>query len=378
MFRKMIRHNIKIYWRWFLGLVLAFIVILLALYMRMISVRSSALQSESQRKAQAVEIIGTEVTDVWKNMNFLARVEGGQTVTVRSVVSGWVKERNVEIGSVVEKGDTLLTLMDERKDLALKEAESRLIAAKANLRELNRLFRRNVGLFEKGIVAKDTQESLKNQIEAQRAQVDALEAIYKRAEWDYDHLVVTAPIDGRITEVRPDTGQEVMLDEAVVKMVNSTSKRIVAGVDASLARTLKKVEIIKLKNDIVGRIETAEARIIGISPDIDMESGTYSLEAEITSPEVEWLPGEIVNVEAPVERLESVVVIPRSAVLSDNENKFLFIYQDGKAIKRDVEVTWLDDKRGAVNADTIPVSSKIIIKGNTGLVPGQAVRSVNN
>lgn len=372
------RKNIHHHWRWFAGLMIMFILILTGLYVRMITVRSSALQSESQRKPEAVEVLEPEVTTVWKKISFLARVEGGQTISLRSDVSGWVKERKVEIGSLVAKGETLLILSDERKVLALKEAESRLTSAKANLRELNRLFNRNIGLFEKGIIAKDTQESLKNQIAAQSAEVDALEAVYKRAKWDYDHLIVTAPIEGKIIEVIPDIGQEVIEDEPIVKLVNSSSKRVVAGVDSNLARSLKDVTDIKLENNYGTTTETASARIIGISPNIDIESGTYSLEAEITDPENDWLPGEIVNLEAPVQRLENVVVIPRSAILSDNEKIFLFIYEDGKSVKKDVDVTWIDDEHGAVDSNSIPANPRIIVNGNSGLADGQPVRILNN
>jgi len=355
-----------------------FIIILIGLYLRMITVRSSALQSESQKKPEAVEVLEPEVTSVWKKINFLARVEGGQTISLRSDVSGWVKDRKVDIGSYVAEGDTLLILSDERKNLALQEAESRLASANANLRELNRLYNRNVSLYKKGIIAKDTQESLKNQISAQSAEVDALEAIYKRAKWDYDHLQVTAPIEGKIIEVIPDIGQEVIVDEPIVKMINSASKKVVAGVDSNLARSLKNVKKVRLENNFGGRTETAEARIIGISPNIDIESGTYSLEAEIIDPDNDWLPGEIVNLEAPVQKLENVLVVPRSAILSDNEIIFLFIYEDGKSVKREVNVTWLDDKHGAVDTSSIPANSKIIVNGNSGLANGQPVRIVNN
>ncbi|NIT14638.1 MAG: hypothetical protein GTN99_10465, partial [Candidatus Dadabacteria bacterium] len=163
-------------WKWFAGFLLCFLVVMLALYFRMLSVRSSALESDFKKKPQPVNVLSPVITDAWRTANFLARVEGGQKIEIRTEVGGWVEEKRVEIGSIVDIDDTLLVLKDERKQLALIEAKSRLDAARADLKELRRLYNKNINLVEKGIVAKDTLESLTNQISAKKAEVNALDA----------------------------------------------------------------------------------------------------------------------------------------------------------------------------------------------------------
>ncbi len=371
------RHrDLKNHWKWFILFFGVFIIILMGLYIRMITVRSSALQSDFQRKPQAVNVEEPVRTKAWKTVTFLARVEGGQTIKIRSDVGGWVKEKKVDIGSIVEAEDILLILTDERKEFVLLEAESRLLSAKADLKELKRLYNKNISLVEKGIVAKDTLESLTNQIESKRAGVNALEASYQRAKWDVDHLIVSSPIKGKIINVLPDIGQEVMVNEIIIDLVNISNKRVVAGVDANWARILKGGTEVKLSNTVYGNLETTTAKIIGISPNIDIDTGTYSFEAEILDQNIQWLPGEIVNMEVPVEFLDNIIKVPRTAVLSDNEEVFLFAYRDGVALKVPVSVIWLNENEGAIPSGSIPQNSKIIVNGNSGLSNGQAVRVI--
>ena len=114
--------------------------------------------------------------------------------------------------------------------------------------------------------------------------------------------------------------------------------------------------------------------IIGVSSNIDAASGTYRVEARIINNQYNWLPGEIVNMEIPVELLTNVVLVPRTAVLSDSNELFVFVYQDGKALKVPVNVQWINDREGTIPAYQIPLNSSIIIEGHVGLAGGQVVK----
>lgn len=131
----------------------------------------------------------------------------------------------------------------------------------------------------------------------------------------------------------PDIGQEVMANEIVANLINSSRKRVVAGVDANWARALRRDTEVKLTNFINDKLETSNAVIKGISPNIDEASGTYSVEAEIMDEANNWLPGEIVNMEVPIELLENIIKVPRTAILSDSNDVFVFVYIEGLAVK---------------------------------------------
>ena len=361
-------------WLWFFGFVLAFLVLAFGLYIRMISVRTSAFEGEAEKKHTPVRVQETDVTEVWRTTSFLARLEGGQTVSIKADVSGWVVERKAVLGQDVQKGDPLIVLKDDRKVYRLKESEARLMSAKANLAELKRKVEQNRTLVEKGIVAQDTLDSLTNQLSSEASNVDGLEASYNPMKWDVEHLNIKAPISGKISEIIPDIGQEVPVGEVVARMVSTSNERVEAGVEPRWARVIKPGMTVKINTTLNGTFEETEGRIIGVSPDMDSVSGTYKAEAEIIDNRYNWWPGEIVNMQVPVELLKDVVIVPRTAVLSDNQNLFIFVYEEGKAQKIPVSVVWINENEGSIPWDMIPENGKIIVEGHVGLAGGQVVR----
>ena len=363
-------------WLWFFGVIAAFVVLLLGLYVRMISVRTAAYEGEVQEQVSPVRVQETVSTEVWKTTSFLARVEGGQTLDIVAVVGGWVTEKKVVLGQEVEKGEALIVLDDPRRVLRLKESEARLKSAKANLSELRRKYQQSLALLEKGIIARDTADSLANQVAAESANVDSLEASYGLMKWDVENMTLTAPISGKIVQVIPDIGQEITVGQLAVEMVSTEEKRVVAGVEPRWARIIEPGMTVRLSTTLNNKLEETEGKIIGVSPDIDSVSGTYRVEATIVDNPYNWLSGEIVNMEIPVELLTDVLVVPRTAVLSDSNELFVFVYHDGKAVKVPVEIDWINDREGTISKDLIPAGSQIIVEGHVGLAGGQLVKLI--
>ncbi|MDA2920397.1 efflux RND transporter periplasmic adaptor subunit [Desulfobacterota bacterium AH_259_B03_O07] len=368
--------NLSKEWRWFIAIIITFVALTVGLYFRMISVRSAAYEAEKEKSLRVVRVQPLIATEVWKTTSFLARIEGGQSIDVRAQVGGWVVSRDAVRGQEVEKNEILIVLEDERETLKLKEAESRLKSARANLKDLRRRLEQTKTLFDKGIVSRGNLDSLSNQVEAESANFNALEASYKLMKWDVEHLVVRSPISGRIVEVLPDIGQEVSVGDLLVKMVNSSQERVIAGVGPRWARLIEPGMTVKLSTTSDGNVQVTEGKIIGVSPDMDSSSGTYEVEAEIVVNEYDWWPGEIVNMQVPVELLKGVIILPRTAVLSDSKDLFIFVYKDGKALKVPVNVTWLNETEGAVPLNMIPEGTQIIVEGHVGLAGGQLVRSM--
>ncbi|MEE9252698.1 MAG: efflux RND transporter periplasmic adaptor subunit, partial [Thermodesulfobacteriota bacterium] len=328
-------------------------------------------------KATLVRIIPVVSEGVWRTVSFLGRVEGGQTVQVRADVGGWVVERKLQRGEKVQEGQAIIILKDERKGLLLQESEARLTSAKARLEEFRRKLAQSKKLYGRGIVPQDTVDSLSNDVRSLEADVAALAATYNRRKWDVRRLVVPSPISGHVVEIIPDIGQEVLMGETVARIVNTSKLRVVAGVDVKWARQITPGQELDIVVPSGGRGETIKGRVTGVSPNVDVTSGTYVLEVEVTDGDYELWPGEVVTLRVPVERLEGVVRVPRRAVLSDEKELFLFTYLDDKAMRVPVDVTWLDAKVGAVRVEQLPKGAKVIVDGHAGLVDGEVVRVVN-
>lgn len=358
---------------------LGFLLVLFFLYARFLQERESSAQQHSEDNIRPIKVMTPVASSGSVYTEVLGRVRGKQTVLVRTTVSGWVKRIDSGRGQEIEKDGIILELYDYRVETRLDEARYNLESAKGNLAEAERVYRRNSALFEKGIVSEDETEASQNLLETAAAGVKALEASYKRAKWNYENLKIRSPIQGQVVEIVPDVGQETRNGDVVAKVVNLSGRKVIAGVDVSVARSVNRGDVLEVSLTRDGTAETVAGEVDGVSPGSDDFSGTYDIEIAISDPSVKWWPGEMVSVKIPVQMLDNVVRIPKTAVLSDNKGNFSFVLveKNGEVLKAKVAPTWIDDNSAYISFDSLPPDSRIIIEGNFGLLPGQPVRVVD-
>ena len=362
-------------WFIFLSILLGFVFLLAVLYAKLLFERASYSQQDysGEPESSPVSVMSPLTSSGSVHVEVLGRVKGKQTVSVRANVSGWVKRINSGLGREIEKDEIILELRDYGVETRLDEATYSLESVKGNLAEAQRVYERNKSLFEKGIVPEDSVEASRNSFETSLASVKAIEASYNRAKWNYDNLKIRSPIRGTVVEIVPDVGQEVRIGELVAEVVNLSGRKIVAAVDVSIAKKVKRGDILEISLVKDGVRETVTGEVDGVSPGSDDLSGTYDIEISISDTSVKWWPGEMVFVKIPVRKLDNVVRIPKTAVLSEREETFILVEKNGKADKVQVAVVWIDDNEGYIPFDSLPEGSRIIIEGNFNLRPGQSV-----
>lgn len=359
---------------------LGFLLLLLLLYAKFLQERESSAQDRSGDKVyRPIKVMAPIVSSGSVYTEVLGRVRGKQTVLVRTTVSGWVNRIDSGRGQEIEEDGIILELHDYRVETRLDEAKYNLESAKGKLAEAERIYRRNSALFEKGIVSEDETEASLNLLETASAGVKALEASYKRAKWNYENLKIRSPIQGQVVEIVPDVGQETRNGDVVAKVVNLSGRKVIAGVDVSVARSVNRGDVLEVSLTRDGTVETVAGEVDGVSPGSDDLSGTYDVEIAISDPSVKWWPGEMVSVKIPVQMLDNVVRIPKTAVLSDNKenSSFVLVEKNGEVLKAKVAPTWIDDNSAYISFDSLPPDSRIITEGNFGLLPGQPVRVVD-
>ena len=374
------REKKKSSWLVLFLMLFGFLFVLVFLYARFLHEREPDARLRSGENAYRPVKVMTPVPSSGSiYTEVLGRVRGKQTVLVRAAVSGWVKRVDSGRGREIEKDGIILELYDYRVETRLDEAKYNLESARGKLAEADRVYKRNTALFEKGIVSEDETEASRNLLETASAGVKALEASYNRAKWNYENLKIRSPIRGQVVEIIPDIGQETRSGEAVARVVNLSGRKVIAGVDASLARSVKRGDALEVSLARDGALETATGEVRGVSPGSGDFSGTYDIEIAIPDPSVKWWPGEMVSVRIPVRKLDNVVRIPKTAVLSDSREAFSFVLveKNGETLKVRVAPAWIDDSSAYISFASLPEDSRIITEGNFGLPPGHPVRVVD-
>lgn len=209
------------------------------------------------------------------------------------------------------------------------------------------------------------------QVEAQRAQVSAIEARLADLNHELDDAVLLAPYAGRIAQRRIDEGTVVAAGAPVFDLIEDDALEAWVGVPAKSARLLKVGAEIRVTIDDV----ELPATIQSIRPELDAETRTQNVVIHLQETRG-LVAGQIarVGLQEPVP-MEGFWV-PTATLTPDRRGLWsvLVVNDEGLAASRIVEVIENDGDRSFVRG-TLQAGERIIVGGAHRVVAGQAVTS---
>lgn len=240
-----------------------------------------------------------------------ATVEAASTARIATRTSGTVERVAVDVGSRVDRGDTLATL-DER------DVEARIDGAAAALRKAEQYHRRIRALAEDGAATGQELDDAEAALEQARA---ALEE--SRAQRAY--VVLRAPFDGVVTRRTVEPGELAAPGRPVLTLVETGSVKITAHLPADLAQSVEAGTRVTVVDPGSGR--SAAAEIVRVSPALEASTRQFRAEARFRDGATGGLalpPGSFVRVRLPGFAPRSVW-IPEDAVVRRGQLTGVFV-----------------------------------------------------
>ncbi|HWQ81467.1 MAG TPA: efflux RND transporter periplasmic adaptor subunit [Ignavibacteria bacterium] len=130
-------------------------------------------------------------------------------VEVGTQVSGTIDKVLVDYNDKVKKGQIIAELDVSLLNLAVTDASSGLIKAKSQFEESESAYKRNLKLYEKGLLAESDLQTSKTAFESAKASVTIAEVALKRAELNMKYAIIRSPIDGTVIDRNVEEGQTV-------------------------------------------------------------------------------------------------------------------------------------------------------------------------
>lgn len=280
---------------------------------------------EDTRKAQVsalpVTMTQARIGSVAAHYDATATLEAEDEATVTARVGGEVKRILVEEGQYVKAGTVLAVLDGERLRLDARKA-------RAELAKLQQDYQRQLELHEKGLVAAVSFDQLKFGMQA-------LEAAYELAQLQYSYTNITAPINGVVSERRIKIGQNVMPGESVFQITDPST--LVAKLDVpqkELGKFMQGQRAQVTFDALPGLSQ--EATIELISPTVNSETGTFRMKLAVDPGNREIAAGMFARVRIAYERRDNVLLVPSSAVITEDERSVVYVIQDGTAQRREI------------------------------------------
>ena len=257
-----------------------------------------------------------------------ASLEAEEEASVATKTAGLVTKIYVEEGDYVREGQALVKLDGERLALELARTE-------VSLNKLQREHDRNEDLYNKQLISIEEYERVKSEYETQKA-------AYNLAKLELDYTTVRAPISGIVSQRFIKVGNSLQVNEPTFQISDFDPLLAIMYVPE---RELGKLEVNQTALLSVDALQgTAfNGKIKRISPIVDATTGTFKVTIEVKDESRVLKPGMFGRVQVIYNTHMETLLVPKEAVIEEDNNVSLFVVQDTIAVRMDVTRGYTDD-----------------------------------
>lgn len=227
------------------------------------------------------------------------------------------------------------------------------------------------------IIANQTTAENQRKAEDSLAQAQASKATSQAqlasSQQSLKDATVTSPISGTVLECNVTEGAVASGTPFVIIDLNTVN--IEVNVSEMLINSISEGDEVKIKITTISD-EIFKGNITSIAPGANSD-GTYAVKIEIDNSDEKLKAGMFAEVYFTKDKSDNAIVLPRSSVLSKDDEYYVFVVENSVAKKVVVEV-------GIDNGDEIEIKSGlkdtdlVVIKGQSYLKDGDTVNDVTN
>ena len=328
-----------------------------------------------QVKEYPVIAVTQQSTTLFKD--YAAKLEGQQTVEIRSKIAGYIDKIMVDEGAFVKKGQVLFRLNANDLQAAVRSSEASVKVAEADVNSAAINLEKTKPLVEKNIISKFELESVNSTLKAKEAQLAQAKANLENAKANLQYTVITSPAEGTIGTFPYRVGSLVSSTSAEpLTTVSNTAKMyayfsfnekefltLVKGLEGKNLQEkfakLPDVSLVLADNSVYeqpGRIETASGLI-------DQQTGSINVRATFPNTEGLLRSGGSGMVRIP-QFINSAIIIPQKTTYELQGKYFVYLVgSDNKVHNTEIQIVSGNLKDSYVVTNGLKVGDQIVLQG---------------
>jgi RND family efflux transporter MFP subunit len=291
---------------------------------------------------RAVETSPVVTGDAVQSVTLVGTLEGEREVAVYAQVPERIVRLRVEEGERVRKGKVLAVLASDMQTQAVRQADAALAAMEANRDALAEDVARVRRLVDAKAAPPTQLQALEAQLRATEAQVRQTATGVSAASAQRRRAIVTAPISGKVANLRAKQGDTASPGMPLMTIVSGTR---VKGVFQTPEKQFLRVKpgmhasITPLGDAAI----TVDAEVSLKGPVVDRRTRSGLIEVGLDNEDARLVPGSAVRTTIELSREHGVLLVPAAAVLltatTDLDGKaIVFIAEGNIAKKREVSI----------------------------------------
>ena len=309
--------------------------------------------------------------------SYLGLVQAGRKSNIGFELSGLVASLHVSEGSVVELGEILGELDNEKLQAMRRATAADLKRVEAELELAKLKEKRYQDLQNTGAVSREAYDESRLRSLALAAQSDVVQAQLDAIEIDLRKTLIRAPYAGVVSEHYIDIGTVVAAGTPILRLVETSIREAHIGLPVTQSEKLSTGETYRL----CIRGELLDARLLALRPDVHASTRAVTAVFAIP-PGIAALDGEPATVNLTESVAEPGGWLPLSALLEGERGAWIVLKivssSAGQLTRREaVEVLEVQNDKAFVRG-TIANGDKIVANGVHKVTPGAAVVVVVN
>lgn len=331
-------------------------------------------QIEEQSALREVKIVKPVLDNSDNAYTFNVRLEPFEEAMIYARANGYVEEWMVDIGSRVEKEQTLAKLSLPELEEQINQVKAEINSQEAEIVLAKTLRDRVASLVDSGAVSKTEVDQRNADYKVAVAKRDALKARIGQLEQEFSYTTIQAPFDGIITLRNLNRGDRITVNDAkpLFRIINADKLRVVIEVPQTQLANISFDQSANLSfADKPGEVYRAE--FWRKSDEVNLSSGTMRIEYILDNKEYGLPSGLSARLNIPA-ATGLAKWLPINTLKADNGKSYIM------AIDSNNKVMSVPVAAGRYTGDKVEILSgltgdeKVIINPNALLKNGDAVK----
>lgn len=293
------------------------------------------------------DIVTAEATEISGGIELTGTLNPHRVVEVKAQVPGTIGTLSVDRGDAVRSGQTMAVIEAEGIRGQAAGATAGVASAEANLALAQQQLESARTLHGAGAMSDLDFRAAQAGYEAARAQLAAANAQAAGAGEQARRATVSAPITGEVSNRQVSQGEAVNVGQTLFTVVNSNTLELAGQVPVDQATRVRAGAPAEFTIDAYpGRV--FRGTVARVEPTADPATRQVGVYLQLANEDRSLVGGLFATGRVLVGGGEEAVVVPTAAVRGTGSSTYVWIVEDGQAIRRAVTTGVRDNSQGVV------------------------------
>lgn len=345
-----------------LRIILISVAAIVAVILIGMQLESNKAEIEAEAKVEVITKVPVKLQEVGMEklsdvLSLVGTVEPNKVVQVSSETNGRVTGIYIDEGSVVSVGTPLASLDDELKKVALTSAKANLEKAQKDVERFENLAKSNAGT---GM-----------QVDNARLALALAQSQYDQAQRALRDCQIVSPTYGIVTQKMIEYGELANPGTPVARITDVSVLKVKVLVGEHDVFKLHQGEVVEVTTDVYADLKlTGTVTYISVQGD---KAHNYPVEVTIANNGQKPLKaGMFARVNFNQQKKDESLTIPREALVGSIKDPYVFVIENGRAVKRPLQLGMQTDEKLEVMSG-LRKGEQVVVAGQYSLKEGAEV-----